>query len=313
MSLAMHTPSEPLLTLVSDAGRRIDVYTNTDIRFPVSVPRAGVCVVELRTWPDVESTNRWFLWLTDEHDKAISDVRWFEPMDDAAGPRRMRFCFRCTEAADRAFIRVWADPGGKLQVSDVRFGTVAPSSTEDSGVGPYRLVGEFADGVRLFELSDPAGIAARRMRWAPRVTPVGGVVEAVERLRFEPDAIGLPDGVVIENPDDVSASSLVAGTVRVIEDRPGYAVCDVEGGAGFVVFNEAYDPGWAATIDGTRVPVLRANAVLQAVRVPAGSHRVVFRYWPLHLTVGIGVSCVGVLVLLGVVVRTRPNRRPCRT
>lgn len=49
---------------------------------------------------------------------------------------------------------------------------------------------------------------------------------------------------------------------------------------GLVVFNEAWDPGWQASVDGERVPIHRANLLHRAVEVGEGPHHVVLRYRP---------------------------------
>lgn len=47
---------------------------------------------------------------------------------------------------------------------------------------------------------------------------------------------------------------------------------------GFVVISDNYHPGWKAKIENEPVPVFRANYVMRAVPVPAGSHRVEMRF-----------------------------------
>ena len=47
---------------------------------------------------------------------------------------------------------------------------------------------------------------------------------------------------------------------------------------GFLVRLENYHPGWKAFIDGRRARIYRANYAFGAVRVPQGSHRIVFRF-----------------------------------
>ena len=42
-------------------------------------------------------------------------------------------------------------------------------------------------------------------------------------------------------------------------------------------------PGWVAEIDGVRTPVLRADVLFRGVEVPAGQHRLVFRFAPFSL------------------------------
>jgi hypothetical protein len=76
-------------------------------------------------------------------------------------------------------------------------------------------------------------------------------------------------------------------------------VAEVDGAAaGMLVFNEAYDLGWRATVDGSPVSIHRVNAVFQGVEVPAGRHEVRFRYLPPGLKLGALLSCVA-LGLLG--------------
>jgi uncharacterized membrane protein YfhO len=52
-----------------------------------------------------------------------------------------------------------------------------------------------------------------------------------------------------------------------------------------MVSNDNYDRFWTATVDGSRVPVYRANYTYKAIRVPAGEHVVEWRYspWPVKV------------------------------
>jgi len=43
-------------------------------------------------------------------------------------------------------------------------------------------------------------------------------------------------------------------------------------------FVEQYDPGWSALVDGKAAPLLRANLLMRAVPLPAGSHRIELQY-----------------------------------
>ncbi len=51
---------------------------------------------------------------------------------------------------------------------------------------------------------------------------------------------------------------------------------------GFVVLNDLWHPWWFAEVDGVVAPVLRANVLFRAVRVPPGAHRVSFVFRPLR-------------------------------
>ncbi len=66
--------------------------------------------------------------------------------------------------------------------------------------------------------------------------------------------------------------------VELARDRLGF---DIHApAAGVVVINEAFYPGWRATVDGTPAAITRANALVRAVRVSAGSHRIELRFEP---------------------------------
>jgi membrane protein YfhO len=70
-------------------------------------------------------------------------------------------------------------------------------------------------------------------------------------------------------------------------------------GPGYLLLSDSHYPGWEATLDGTPVPVLRANAVMRAVRVPPGAHSVRFDYRPLSFRLGalLSVLALGALAL----------------
>jgi len=48
-----------------------------------------------------------------------------------------------------------------------------------------------------------------------------------------------------------------------------------------VVLNDVWHPWWFAEVDGTPVPLLRANGIFRAVAVPAGEHEVRFVFRPM--------------------------------
>jgi hypothetical protein len=79
------------------------------------------------------------------------------------------------------------------------------------------------------------------------------------------------------------------------------------GAPGWLVIPDMWDPGWTATVNGRKRPVLRANYSEQAVAIPAGTVSVHLTYRPVGLVTGAATSAVG---LLGcVLVVAYPTRR----
>ena len=64
--------------------------------------------------------------------------------------------------------------------------------------------------------------------------------------------------------------------------------------------NDTFYPGWEAAVDGSPQPIVTANYLFRAVRVPAGPHRVEFAYRPRSVRLGLIATGLGwgfVLVL----------------
>jgi uncharacterized membrane protein YfhO len=68
--------------------------------------------------------------------------------------------------------------------------------------------------------------------------------------------------------------------------------------ASVLVLSDNWYPGWQATLDGRPIEVLRADAAIRAVAIPAGSHRVEMRYRPSGLFWAATLSLVTLAVVL---------------
>lgn len=91
--------------------------------------------------------------------------------------------------------------------------------------------------------------------------------------------------VLLSAPSPGPAAPELSGepsAVRIMRYANTEVVIEADAGSpGFVVLNDPYHPWWRATVDGEDAPILRANVLFRAVRVPEGRHTVRFTFRPL--------------------------------
>jgi uncharacterized membrane protein YfhO len=77
-----------------------------------------------------------------------------------------------------------------------------------------------------------------------------------------------------------------------------------------LILLDSFDKGWTASLEnGTTLPILRANALVRAVVVPAGAHVVTFSYQTPLLMAGALASLAGVLLCIGLLAHARWRTR----
>jgi hypothetical protein len=87
-----------------------------------------------------------------------------------------------------------------------------------------------------------------------------------------------------DTPPSRNYAEAPPGTARIASWRGDRVEIDAESvEGGILVLHDIDYPGWEAEIDGRSAPVLRADVLFRGVEVPAGSHRVVFRFVPFSL------------------------------
>ena len=74
---------------------------------------------------------------------------------------------------------------------------------------------------------------------------------------------------------------------------------------GLVVLADVHYPGWRLTVDGRPAVILRTNRLMSGAAVAAGSHRIVYIYEPLSVTLGCLLTLLGIAALAGLVAWAR--------
>ncbi|GIV40051.1 MAG: membrane protein [Thermonema sp.] len=135
-----------------------------------------------------------------------------------------------------------------------------------------------------------------RWRWASNadeefraLKELQPAVEAVLRKEYQTALEGL-------QPAPVDSSEYI----RIVHQEPHRYVYETQSKRErLAVFSEIYYPeGWKATIDGKEAPILRANYVLRALRIPAGKHEVRFEFRPASYEKGQKIDLVASIVWL---------------
>lgn len=91
--------------------------------------------------------------------------------------------------------------------------------------------------------------------------------------------------------------------VIFVKDAPNEVVVRTQSATpALLLLTDTYYPGWIATVDEKPVEILKANGAFRSVWVPAGEHRVEFRFEPPWLRFSLALAFLGIITL-GVVIR----------
>lgn len=147
----------------------------------------------------------------------------------------------------------------------------------------------------------PKLLAHFNVRWLLDHTHTRAVFDPAPLARLFPRAELIPDGTALTHldtgprpslrraalvesgdaPAALPASDFAPVLAQLVAYRRNRVDLSVAAPApGILVLAENYAPGWHALIDGSAVPVFRADHMLRAVVVPAGTHRISFLYKP---------------------------------
>lgn len=129
-----------------------------------------------------------------------------------------------------------------------------------------------------------AGVVYENLAALPRATVVGafGIVPDTGRAAIDSIRAGTHEASTftwLTRDPGVTLGSVDGARATITR----YGLHDVEigvetPGAALLRLADLWYPDWSATVDGKPTPILRADHALRAVVVPAGSHRVAFRF-----------------------------------
>lgn len=110
------------------------------------------------------------------------------------------------------------------------------------------------------------------------------------------------------------SNSPVSRPAEIRVYRPNEVRIEVPSGApGFLILTDPWFPGWNAAVNGTAVPVLRADHAFRAVALPAEGCEVVFRFEPASIRWAMRISAAAALLAVMILAGGWLRRRNCAT
>jgi hypothetical protein len=130
--------------------------------------------------------------------------------------------------------------------------------------------------------------------------PVDGLVlrERFGETRLYENALALPRAWIQTD------EGVFEGRAELIEWQPNRITVQAEG-PGTLVLSEIAYPGWRVRVDGQAAPMKPVIGLLRGVELPPGAHRVVFRFVPLSVMLGLAALLLGLVGFVWVSHRQR--------
>jgi hypothetical protein len=135
-------------------------------------------------------------------------------------------------------------------------------------------------------------------------------VMLLQNYAVVPDAKAIIDSISLRHRDVAAGTWLMedpklrlgpvaGGHANIVSYGLNRVIIDVDTpGPALLRLADLWYPDWKAYVDGRPTPVLRADYLLRAVAVPAGRHRVEFRYESAAVRNGLLLSLASLLVVL---------------
>lgn len=144
---------------------------------------------------------------------------------------------------------------------------------------------------RIYRVMNPLP----RFYLANRIRSVRDEAEALAVVKdpgFDPTKETIVEGLRLTAADTGNAR----GSVKIVSYENNGVVLEVKSQrAGLLVTSEALYPGWVATVNGRKVPIVPTNVAFRGIPVGPGEQRVVMEYRPYGLIVWGLLSSVAVL------------------
>jgi hypothetical protein len=133
--------------------------------------------------------------------------------------------------------------------------------------------------------------------------------QAIHAAEFDPSKeVTIENGIELAGAPDQSAGRALTFASTFASNERVELIARTESPA-YLVLSDVYYPGWTATIDDQPATLYPANFAFRAVLVPPGEHRVAFTFEPTTWRVGVAISALTLVGLIGYGVLAWRKRR----
>lgn len=196
------------------------------------------------------------------------------------------------------FFYRWAEPlPAALPLLGVKYVLTFNSPAPDPAL--FELV--YSNEVNIYRYRNFPGRILTVFNYA--VENRASVLAKVRSGRFNPQETLLleqapPDAVPATQPEAAGNSS-----ARIVSEQPDEVdIAASMARPGFLLLLDTYFPGWRATVNGARTPILRADYNFRAVQLPAGESTVRFIYQPESFRLGMVLFAGSLAIVAGMII-----------
>lgn len=126
--------------------------------------------------------------------------------------------------------------------------------------------------------------------------------EAIVKVKKEAAQLIKKNKVILEGSAHLSSSVGIQGTLSEVEINkycPNKIILHAKlDSPGVLVLSDTYYPGWTAFVDDKYATIYRANAIMRAIFLKEGEHKIVFRYSPKSFKWGVAVSAISFIIVM---------------
>ena len=116
--------------------------------------------------------------------------------------------------------------------------------------------------------------------------------------RLAPDDSYYKVFAVIDPHPPYGVEDAAADVARVLWEPEHRSFTVKAAAAGKFYLSEQWNPGWSALIDGQPTRIERGNNAFQAIKIPAGQHRIDFAFKDEGLRMGAAISLATILLMV---------------